>query len=57
MATLAAGQTEHVAALLSEARSHKSTLTLAEVLISIPNLHVSPLADLAERLVELGLPR
>jgi TolB-like protein len=57
MALLAAGHTEHVAALLSEARSHKPTLTLAEVLISTPNLHVSPLAALAERLVELGLPR
>jgi adenylate cyclase len=57
MAVLAVGQTEHGAALLSEARSHKSNLTLAEVLISTPNLHVSPLAALAERLVELGLPR
>ena len=52
MATLAAGQTEHVAALLSEARSHKSNLTLAEVLIAMPQLDA-----LAERLVELGLPR
>ena len=57
MAMLAAGQTEHVAALLSEARSHKSNLTLAEAQISMPNLDASPLAALAERLVELGLPR
>ena len=56
MAALAAGQTKHVAALLSEARSHKSNLTLAEVQISMPNLDASPLASLVERLVELGMP-